>query len=141
MEEAESMRISDGRRENVHDFVPLSRQVIGAAIEVQRKLGPGFREDVYHKSLLIELTKRSIPFLTPVTIPVFYDGVQVGYHELDLLVSGSPVVELRAVPALAEIHFQQTLAYCRAANVEVGLVLNFGQLPLGIRRVVNSYRC
>jgi GxxExxY protein len=121
-------------------FDELSQQVIGAAIEVQRKLGPGFREDVYERALMLELRKRSIPFRAQVVISVRYDGTEVGSHTLDLLVAEMLVVELKAISALAEVHRAQTLAYCRAANVPVGLLLNFGELPLGIRRIVNNYR-
>src|SRR5205809_62390 len=120
-------------------FEPLSQRVIGAAIEVHKRLGPGFREEVYHNALGIELEKRSLRYARKVVIPVSYDGLKVGEHELDLLVADSIVVELKAVSCLLEVHQAQVTAYLRAADVRVGLLLNFGELPLGIKRIVNKY--
>jgi GxxExxY protein len=122
-----------------YNFEPVSQRVIGAAIEVHKRLGPGFRESVYEKALHVEFQKRSLAYQTKVVIPVHYDGIQVGDHELDLLVENSVVVELKAVSCFQEVHFAQLLAYLRAADVRVGLLLNFGEMPLGIKRLVNRY--
>jgi GxxExxY protein len=121
------------------EFEPLSHKVIGAAIEVLQRLGPGFREEVYENALCIELEKRGLPVTRHQIIPVYYDGQQVGIHQLDLLVGGSLVVELKAVSCLLEVHSAQLTAYLRAADARVGLLFNFGEVPLGIKRVVNRY--
>jgi len=112
--------------------------VIGAAIEAHKRLGPGFREDVHERALYIELEKRGISFVRQFEVDVFYDGLKVGEHVLDLVVEGRLVVELKAVSALAEVHRDQVVGYLRAANLELGLLLNFGESPLGIRRLVNA---
>jgi GxxExxY protein len=122
-----------------YNFEPVSQRVIGAAIEVHKRLGPGFREVVYEKALHIEFQKRNIAYQTKVVIPVHYEGIQVGDHELDLLVEKSLVVELKAVSSFHELHTGQLLAHLRAADVRVGLLFNFGEVPLGIKRIVNRY--
>jgi len=123
-----------------YQFEPLSQRVIGAALAVHKQLGPGFREDVYENALCMELDKQGLQYHRQPDITVRYDGVPVGTHTLDLLVEGSLVVELKAVFALADVHYAQLTAYLRAADVRVGLLLNFGQLPLGIKRMVNKHR-
>src|SRR5436309_17408 len=102
-----------------YQFEPLSQRVIGAAIEVLRRLGPGFREEIYHNALGIELGKRDLRYERGVVFPVFYDGVKVGEHELDLLVEKSLVVELKAVSCFLEVHQAQLTAYLHAADVRV----------------------
>jgi GxxExxY protein len=123
-----------------YQFEPLSQRVIGAAIAVHTQLGPGFREDVYENALCLEFDMRGLRYERQCDIPAYYDGVLVGDHTLDLLVEGSLVIELKAVSVLAEVHYAQLTAYLRAANVRVGLLLNFGQMPLGIKRLVNNHK-
>ena len=123
-----------------YQFEPLSQRVIGAALAVHKQLGPGFREDVYENVLCMEFDKRGLQYQQQLDITVRYDGAPVGTHTLDLLVEGSLVVELKAVFALADVHYAHLTAYLRAADVRVGLLLNFGQLPLGIKRLVNTHR-
>jgi GxxExxY protein len=122
-----------------YEFESLSSRVIGAAIEVHKQLGPGFKEEVYETALCHELSKRGIRFAYQVTIPVHYDGVLVGTHVLDLLVEDSLVVELKFVATLLDVHYAQLQGYLRAAGVHVGLLLNFGDHPLTIKRLVNKY--
>jgi GxxExxY protein len=76
----------------------LARETIGAAIEVHRALGPGFLESNYEEALCLELTHRSISFARQVPIPICYRSHPVGTSQLDLMVAGQLVVELKAVP-------------------------------------------
>jgi GxxExxY protein len=117
-----------------------AREVIGAAIEVHRALGPGFLESVYHDAMCVELVRRGVPFGKEVAIAVEYKGVLVGAGRLDLLVADVLVVELKAVHTVAPIHLAQTLAYLKAARLQLGLILNFNVLELrqGLRRVVHN---
>jgi GxxExxY protein len=103
-------------------------------------LGPGFREEVYENALCLELEQRSIRYERQVEFPVHYLGRLVGDHQLDLVIQRTLVVELKAVFKLAEVHQAQLLAYLRAADLRVGLLLNFGEVPLGIKRIVNRYQ-
>jgi GxxExxY protein len=118
-------------------FDLLSSEVIAAAIEVHKKLGPGFVETVYEQALKMELAKREISFEYQKRIEVRYDGAVVGTHVLDLLVGNELVVELKAIRALEDVHFAQVRSYLRATDAKVGLLLNFGTPVLTIKRIAN----
>jgi GxxExxY protein len=116
----------------------LAREVIGAAIEVHKVLGPGYLESVYEAALAVELTLRNIPFVRQAAIAVDYKGHAVGEGRLDLLIDRRLVVELKAVDALAPIHSAQVISYLKALNQPLGLLINFN-VPLlknGIKRIV-----
>src|SRR5271167_3927891 len=91
----------------------LTERIIGAAIEVHRRLGPGFLESVYEKALIIELSKRDLAFQNQLEIIITYDGVEVGQHRLDLLVESTIVVELKAIKNLEDIHFAVVRSYLK----------------------------
>ncbi|HEW98929.1 MAG TPA: GxxExxY protein [Beggiatoa sp.] len=120
-----------------HQFEELSSRIIGAAIEVHRELGPGFLESIYEEALKIELSKQSMSYDSQKEIKIEYLGIEVGVHRLDLLVEKRIIVELKAVKELTDIHFAQLRSYLKAADLKVGLLLNFAQPTLEIRRVVN----
>jgi GxxExxY protein len=118
----------------------LAHAVIGAAIEVHRQLGPGFLEGVYEEALSAELGLRQIPFIRQQPVEVRYKGARIGECRLDLIVGGRLVVELKAVDAFHPLHRAQLLAYLKAIDSPLGLLLNF-KCPLlkdGIERVVRS---
>ncbi|HXG66799.1 MAG TPA: GxxExxY protein, partial [Blastocatellia bacterium] len=92
----------------------LAHEVIGAAIEVHRLLGPGFLEAVYEESLCVELKLRGIPFTRQQIFNVSYKGQGVGQSRLDLLIGSGLIVELKAVEALAPIHTAQVISYLKA---------------------------
>jgi GxxExxY protein len=114
----------------------LTEAIIGAAIEVQRKLGPGFLESIYERALCLELGKRNLRFLHQPDVQVFYDGEPIGKHRLDLIVDDTIIVELKATQGIEEAHFAVVRSYLRAAGKKHGLILNFGRVPLEIKRVV-----
>jgi GxxExxY protein len=117
----------------------LTEQVIGAAIEVHRTLGPGLLESAYEECLCRELTLREIPFDRQRSLPVMYKGLQLdcGYR-VDVLVAGLVVVEIKAVESLQPIHDAQLLTYLRLGGWKVGLLINFNveKLTQGISRLV-----
>jgi len=119
------------------EFDDGSKEVIAAAIEVHKRLGPGFLESVYEQALRIELAKRRIVFEGQKQITVFYDGRIVGNHVLDIMVGDNLVLELKAVKAFEEIHYAQLRSYLRATGAKVGLLLNFNSATLTIKRIVN----
>ncbi len=114
--------------------------VIDAAMEVHRVLGPGFGENVYERALCVELDLRQVPFSRQPATAVRYKGHCVGEGRLDLLVGDRLVVELKALPALAPVHTAQLLAYLKATELQLGLLINFDvvRLASGVRRVVLS---
>ena len=116
----------------------LAREVIGAAIEVHRVLGPGLLESVYEEALCVELSLRSIPFVRQPAVNVSYKGHPVGQGRLDMLVGGALVVELKAVEALSQTHKAQVISYLRMTGHQLALLINFNEARLkdGIKRVV-----
>jgi len=115
-----------------------SNRVIGAAIAVHRKLGPGFLEATYEEALAMELEARQIAFARQHPIVVRYNNVPIAEHRIDLVVEEVLVVELKSVMELNPIFFAQTRAYLAAAGLDLGLLINFNvrQLREGLHRVV-----
>lgn len=113
----------------------LTGQIIGAAIEVHRTLGPGFLESIYENALAIELRRRAIPFVRQLSVPVLYRGAEVGIHRLDMFVCDLIVVELKTSRKLADIDFVIVRSYLRAVEREHGLLLNFAKPTLETKRV------
>ena len=122
---------------------PISEQVIGAAIEVHRSLGPGLLESAYEECLCHELKIRSISFKRQVSLPVRYKDVRLecGYR-IDLIVRDELVVEIKAVDRLMPVHEAQLLTYLKLSGLSNGLLLNFHTPVLrdGIRRMTNAPR-
>jgi GxxExxY protein len=118
----------------------FAHEVIGAAIEVHRLIGPGYLESVYEEALSVELNLRNIPFTRQVIISVNYKDHAVGEGRLDFLVGGKLVVELKAVDTLAPIHTAQVLSYLKATGKRLGLLINFNTsiLKNGLKRVIYS---
>jgi len=114
----------------------LTDQIIAGAIEVHRRLGPGFIESIYENALLLELKKRGLRVSPQLEVPVEYGGVEVGKHRLDLFVDETIVVELKAIKNLEDIHFAVVRSYLRATGKKHGLLLNFAKVTLEIKRVI-----
>lgn len=117
----------------------LTKEIIGAAIEVHRHLGPGLLESAYLKCLTRELLLKQIPFKREWPLPLTYKGVHLGCsYRLDLLVSDAVVVEIKSVEALTPIHEAQLLTYLKLGGWKVGLLINFNVVVLktGIHRRV-----
>ena len=121
----------------------LTGDVIGAAIEVHRSLGPGLLESAYQECLARELVLRQIPFERERPLPLAYKGIRLecGYR-VDLLVAQSVVVEIKAIEEIAPIHEAQLLTYLQLGGWHVGLLINFNVVVLknGIRGRVLALR-
>jgi GxxExxY protein len=109
---------------------------IGAALAVHRKLGPGFLESTYHAAMRVSLDHRAIPFDCERRVDISFEGVFVGRPRIDLIAGNQIVVELKAVRGFREVHFAQLKSYLRAANLHIGLLINFNAPTLRIRRMV-----
>ena len=128
---------------NRGQFDELSSQIISAAIEVHKALGPGLLESAYEKCLCRELELRDVPFVQQQPVPVEYKGVRLecGYR-LDLCVAGRIVIEVKSVSELSKIHDAQVLTYLRLTGMSLGLILNFNVALMkdGIRRIVHNFK-
>lgn len=116
----------------------LSEQVIGAAIEVHRELGPGLLESAYQRALAHELRLRKVNFEEQKLCPITYkDLVIEDAYRLDFLVGGLLVVELKTVDQLLDVHDAQVLTYLKFTGCHIGLLLNFRSTMLtrGLRRL------
>ena len=104
----------------------LTEQIIGAAIEVHRHLGPGLLESTYEECLCHELNLRGLQFERQVPLPVVYKGVKLdcGYR-LDILVEGEVILELKAVDAVLPVNEAQLLTYLKLSSKKVGFIINF----------------
>lgn len=118
---------------------PLTKLIIGAAIDVHRQLGPGLLESAYEACLCHELGLRQIPYERQKPLPVIYKGLSLecGYR-VDVLVDDKVVLEIKSVEGLLPIHEAQMLTYLRMGGWKVGLLINFNVtlLKQGIRRLV-----
>ena len=128
--------------ESRDSYNELSNEIIGAAIEVHRILGPGLLETVYEACLIEELQERGLEVQSQITLPIYYRGKKLDKEfRIDLLVEDLVIVELKAVEELKDIHEVQLLTYLRLANKKLGLLINFNvpQLIKGVRRKINGY--
>ncbi len=120
----------------------LTDQVIGAAIEVHRELGPGLLESAYEACLAYELRERGLKVEQQKQLSLKYKQVNLacGYR-LDLLIEGRLIVELKTVEKLQPIHEAQLLSYLKLSGCKVGLLMNFNNKALkdGLKRFVNNY--
>jgi GxxExxY protein len=122
------------------DINELTGEVIGAAIEVHKTLGPGLLESAYEECLCRELELRTIPFERQKELPIEYKGVKLdcGYR-LDVVVADKLLLELKACENLEPIHEAQLLTYLKLTGIKIGLLINFHlpSLKDGIKRIAN----
>ena len=120
----------------------ITEQIIGAAIDVHRALGPGLLESAYEACLAFELVSRGLKIEQQRALPVVYRDVKLdcGYR-LDLVVENSIVIELKAVEQILPVHRAQLLSYLKLAGLKAGLLVNFHSKMLkdGIVRLVNNF--
>jgi GxxExxY protein len=123
--------------------IDISREVIGAALTIHRKLGPGLLESAYEACLAYELEKAGYRVERQKAVPLIYEAVKLDCGlRADLVVDGKLVVELKCKEALHPVDEAQLLSYLRLLNIPIGLLINFhvALLKDGIKRMVNNYR-
>ena len=118
------------------EFEPLSHQIIEAAINVHRELGPGFIESIYHRAMEFALQQAGLFHETEKEVRIYFGGADIGCHRLDLVVEKQIIVELKAVKAFEDIFFVKLKSYLKAAGLRVGLLMNFNATTLVVKRVV-----
>lgn len=120
------------------DINDLTGQIIGAAIEVHKELGPGLLESIYEECLCRELELRNIPFQNQKIVQIDYKGKPIsGEYRLDMVVDQRVILELKACESLLPIHEAQLLTYLKLTDIQVGLLINFNTPVLkdGIKRM------
>jgi GxxExxY protein len=120
----------------------ITGQIIGAAIEVHRVLGPGLLESTYRRCLWFELATRNLQFVAELAVPIRYKGQELDAHyRVDLLIEQLVVVEIKSVEGLLPVHDAQVLTYMRLTESPAGLLINFNvpKLVDGVRRLINPH--
>ena len=116
----------------------LTNKIIGCAIEVHKKLGPGFLESIYENAFIIELQKQNLRVERQREVVIKYDGIEVGRHRLDLIVNDTIVVELKAVKNIEDVHFAIVKSYLKALGKEHGLIINLSKKVIDVKRVIHK---
>jgi GxxExxY protein len=121
----------------------LSEQIIGAAIDVHRVLGPGLLEAPYEECLCHELVKRGFKIERQKPLPLVYGDVKLACaYRMDIVVDGSVIIEVKSVEKLGRVHEAQMISYLKISGLKLGLVLNFNVRNVsreGIMRKVNDF--
>lgn len=118
----------------------ISKIVIGCAIEVHKKLGPGLLESAYQECLFYELKQAGLKVQKEKPMPIAYKEVKLDHgYRIDLLVEDKVVIEIKTVEALHDVHTAQVLTYMKLGNYKLGLLLNFDVklIKNGIKRIIN----
>lgn len=121
-----------------YKYSELTGKIIGCAMEVHKALGNGFQEVIYQRSLAYEFQIQDISFARELKMDVFYKGRLVGTRRVDFLVEDIISVELKALIKTDPVHLAQAINYLEAYNLEVGLLINFGNMKLEFHRLGNK---
>ena len=138
-----------------YKYSDLTSKVIGCAMKVHSTLGNGFthalififkgirecfavQEVIYQRALEIEFSLADIPYSREFEMPIFYHNQQIGTRRVDFLVQEVISVEIKALTKLEDVHFAQAINYLEAYNLEVGLLINFGERSLNFKRLQNK---
>lgn len=121
-----------------YKYSELTSKIIGCAMTVHKALGNGFQEVIYQRALEIELRENSISYNREFEMPIFYREQQIGTRRVDFLIENVLSVELKAITKLEDVHFAQAINYLEAYNLEIGLLINFGEISLNFKRLTNK---
>ena len=121
-----------------YKYSELTSKIIGCAMTVHKILGNGFQEVIYQRALEIEMKIAGIAFTREFEMPIYYRDEQIGTRRVDFLVDNVVSVELKAITKLEDVHFAQAINYLEAYNLEIGLLINFGEMSLNFKRLTNK---
>jgi GxxExxY protein len=139
-ENAEGAEVSQRTQKNSPLENDFSREIIGAAVEVQRVLGTGLLESAYCAALAIEFSQRGLHFEQEVAISGNYKGKTLGVaYRADFIVERAVIVEVKALEETTDVHRAQVLSYLRLSGLKLGLLVNFREFPVSknVSRLVN----
>jgi len=118
----------------------LTQKIIGCAFSVYNKMGFGYLESVYEKCIAIEFEKENINAEFQKPIKVYYEDINVGDFIADIFVENAIIVELKSVTRLNKIHEAQLVNYLVSTNIDNGLLINFGEQKVEVKRKFKTYR-
>ena len=124
-----------------YKYSDLTSQIIGCAMEVHKLLGNGFQEVIYQRALAIELGLAGLQFGREFEMPIHYRDIHIGTRRVDFLIEGIIAVELKALKMLEDVHLAQGLNYLEAYNLEIGLLINFGEQQVNSSYLLVIYYC
>jgi len=119
-------------------YEDITRKIIGSAMTVHSSLGSGFQEVIYQRALSIEMRYGGLNFEREKNMEIFYRNEKIGTRRADFFVENCIMVEIKAVGELKDEHMAQAINYLEAYQMEIGLLLNFGSLSLGHKRLYNK---
>ena len=122
------------------EYKDVTETIIGCAYRVYNKMGFGFLESVYEKCLLIELRKAGLDAESQKPITVYYDNEIVGEFIADIIVNNTIIAELKSVRRVIEAHEVQLVNYLVATGKPVGLILNFGERKVDVKRKIKDLK-
>ena len=118
-------------------YKELTHKIIGCAMKVHSQLGNGFQEVIYQRALAIEMKAQGLNYDREMSMDIFYNGYSVGTRRVDFFVEDTIMLELKAVIRLEDAHLSQAMNYCKAYNLPIGLLINFGSKSMTFKRVYN----
>ena len=123
---------------DTYKYSELTSRIIKCAMAVHGALGNGFQEVIYQRALAIELRDAEIKYSREFEMPIYYKQEHIGTRRVDFLVEEVISVELKAKTKLEEVHLAQAINYLEAYNLEIGLLINFGETSLNFKRLTNK---
>ncbi|MFM7431015.1 MAG: GxxExxY protein [Flammeovirgaceae bacterium] len=121
-----------------YKYSDLTGKIIGCAMEVHNYFGNGFQEVIYQRALAYEMELNKILFAREVEMPIYYKQKDKGTRRVDFLIDEKICVELKTLTKLEPVHLAQAINYLEAFNLEIGLLINFGNTKLEFHRLQNK---
>ena len=117
-------------------YSELTGKIINAAMEVHSILGSGYQESVYHRAIIIALKERGLMCESEKEFTIIFKNIVVGVHRLDLVIEEAVILELKAVVGeMPEVFKAQVISYLKVSELEVALIINFGNESLDVKRL------
>jgi GxxExxY protein len=121
-----------------YKYSELTGRIIGCAMEVHKALGNGFQEVIYQRALSHEMRIQGLNYSREFEMPVYYKEFHIGTRRVDFLVEDKISVELKSLISLEPVHLAQAINYLEAYNLEIGLLINFGNTSLQFHHLENK---
>lgn len=121
-----------------YKYSELTGKIIGCAMEVHNILGNGFQEVIYQRALAYEMQLQGLSFDREFEMPIYYKQNSIGSRRVDFLIENKISVEIKALITTESVHLAQAINYLEAYNLEVGLLINFGNIRLDFHRLINK---